>query len=142
MSARPKILFLCRGSARDGIGHVIRSRTAARAMREAAEVRLVAVGDDYAGNLLVDRGLEYDVLSQTADVLPLAKGFEPDAIVFDLMYFDKSEFLDLASSAMTVSLSPIFNCLSNVDLLFHRTSVPDESWSAGGDKPSIRTPSK
>jgi spore coat polysaccharide biosynthesis predicted glycosyltransferase SpsG len=40
---------------------------------------------------------------------------------------------------MTVSLSPIFNRLLEVDVVFHRTAIRGENWPAVGTKPLVRS---
>jgi len=100
-------------------------------------VRLVVIGDDYAGNLLSERDLDFAVVDRHADVVSLTKAFKPDIVVFDLMYLDKEVFESIAFVAMTVSLSPIFSCLERTDVLFHRTAVSDPSWPTHGSKPMV-----
>ena len=137
--ARPrlKVLFICRGSARDGIGHVIRTRTVARALGEVASVKVVVLGDDYVANLMMDSGLDYLLVQQENEVGRIFGEYRPDVSVFDLMNFDEGDFRMIGQASTTVSLSPIFNCLSGVELLFHRTSIPGEDWPTHGRSPRI-----
>ena len=134
-----KILFICRGSAYDGIGHVIRSRTVARAMREVALVKLVVIGEAYVDNLLADRGLDHTTVTHDDQAMHIYREFMPDVVIFDLLYLDETVFQAISQSTITVGLSPIFNCLSRLDLLFHRTAIPDENWPINGTKPLIRS---
>ena len=136
---RLKVLFICRGSAHDGLGHVIRSRIVADAMCEVALVKLVVIGDAYVSNLLADRGLEYTIVENSDQAVCLCREFMPDVVIFDLTYMDETEFDTIRQSSMTVSLSSIFNCFSGVDVVFHRTSILGEDWPIGGTKPLIRS---
>lgn len=134
-----KVLFICRGSAHDGIGHVIRSRTVACAMSKSALVKLVAIGDVYVNNLLNGKDLDYTVTTHDEQAIRIFHEFMPDVVIFDLMYLDEANFQSISQSTVTVSLSPIFNCLLEVDLVFHRTAILGENWSVNGTKPLIRS---
>lgn len=136
--SRLKVLFICRGSAHDGIGHVIRSRTVACALGQVALVKMVVIGDAYVDNLLADRDLDYTIVTQDDQAMRLFYEFMPDVIVLDLMYLNESDFQVIQQSRMTVSLSPIFNCLLRVDVVFHRTSILGENWPVGGTRPLVR----
>ena len=134
-----RVLFICRGSTRDGIGHVIRSRTVASAMRAAAKVKMLVVGDAYVDNLLAGRDLDYVIVGHEDEVLRGFMDFRPQVSVFDLMHFDQPSFDTIRRSGITVSLSPIFNCLGDVDLVFHRTSILGEDWPSTSPRPLIRS---
>lgn len=132
-----RVLFICRGSVQDGVGHVIRTRTVAHAMKQAAIVRVVAIGDQNANNLLQRHGLDYVVVKDDAEAMAVYDAYGPDLVVFDLMRFDETAFNLIQSRHTTASLSPIFNCIDRVDVLFHRSKVMDESWRFDGATPHI-----
>jgi spore coat polysaccharide biosynthesis predicted glycosyltransferase SpsG len=132
-----RVLFICRGSVHDGIGHVIRTRTIARAMKQFAIVRVIAIGDQNADNLLARQGLDYVVVKDDAEALEAYHRFSADVVVFDLMYFDEATFDLIQSRHTTASLSPIFNCIHGVDVLFHRSKVLDSTWHFNGERPRI-----
>jgi len=134
----PRVLFVCKGSMHDGMGHVIRSRTVALQMKSRAHVELVVIGPDYVGGLLEDKGLEYRVVSRQGEALAACRRFKPHLVVFDLTHLDKRMFGALAKDAATVSLSPIFNYLNAVDVVFHRTSIEDPKWSHLRRPPTVR----
>ena len=116
-----RVLFLCRGSLRDGLGHVIRSRTLALEMARRAAVQMIVIGDKYVDALLVGYGLNYQLFFEDTMLLSTLEEFKPHVVVFDMVYFPKPELQAIKKQAMTVSLSPIFNCLDQTDLFFHRT---------------------
>ena len=120
-AARPRILFICRGSAEDGLGHVMRSRTIAAEMPSDAAVRLVVIGDAYVEGLLAGRGVRYEIVPDEAAAMATFKATHPDAVVFDLMHFGAAKFDRIAQSCPTVSVSPVFDRLKDVDHFFHRT---------------------
>jgi spore coat polysaccharide biosynthesis predicted glycosyltransferase SpsG len=133
-----KVLFISRGSARDGLGHVIRSRTLAKAMSQVASVRMVVIGDRYVENLLTGRNLDYEIVADSAEALERFRAFPPHVVIFDLMQFDENHFAVISDVARTASLSPIFNCLAQVDLIFHRTAIEGAAWSFNGSKSTVR----
>jgi spore coat polysaccharide biosynthesis predicted glycosyltransferase SpsG len=136
--ARRRVLFVCRATVEDGMGHVTRTRAVAQSMRKLAQVEVVAVGGAPARNLLADSGLEHTVARGAEDASRVSRRFEPDVVVFDLLGLDAGEFAAGAGDARTASLSPIFDHLADVDVVFHRTAVPDPSWPARGWHPELR----
>ena len=117
----------------------MRSRTVAQVMRETALVKLVVIGDAYVKNLLADRDLDYTIVTRDDQAMRLFREFMPDVVVFDLMYLDETDFQLIRRSTMTVSLSPIFNCLSGVDVVFHRTAILGENWSVDSTRPLVKS---
>jgi spore coat polysaccharide biosynthesis predicted glycosyltransferase SpsG len=133
-----KALFICRGSVRDGLGHVIRSRRVATALKNLAIIKMVVIGDDSVENLLINQDLDYAITPYEQRALNHFRHFAPDVVVFDLMKFEESHFEAIRSACQTVSLSPIFNCLACVDLMFHRTRIRGKDWPADSSGPVIR----
>ncbi len=134
----PKVLCLCRGSVRDGLGHVTRTRTVARAFSHRADVRIVVVGDGCADALLAGRGLDYALVETEDDATAQCAAFAPDIVVFDLLTIAAARCREIARRATTVSLSPIFDAMSEVALLFHRTARHDPRWSFASGGPEVR----
>lgn len=132
-----KCLFVCRGSAKDGVGHVVRVRTIARPMREAAETRIAVIGDDYVRNLFHETERDYAVYPDEESMLRKESGFA-DTVVYDLMRASEPTFQALGKNAYTVSLSPVFNLLSRVDAVFHRTTYTGADFPATGERPLVR----
>lgn len=137
-SKKTKALFICRGSLKDGLGHVIRSRRVAGAMKERFNTKMVVIGDESVENLLVNQDLNYTITPHDQHALNHFRHFAPDVVVFDMMHFDESYFETIKKTCRTVSLSPIFNCLARVDLMFHRTKVKGKNWPPDSDGSVIR----
>lgn len=137
-SLKTKALFICRGSIKDGLGHVIRSRRVAGAMKEFCTTKMIVIGDDSAENLLVNQNLDYTITPHNQHALNYFMHFAPDVVVFDTMHFEEEHFEIIKRNCRTVSLSPIFNCLERVDLMFHRTKVRGKDWPSGSNGPVIR----
>lgn len=135
----PRILFVCRGSVQDGIGHVTRTRAVAKAMQELAVVSVVAIGGHFVNNLLDGLDMDFSVVPSTPDVVSIATEFRPDVVVFDLLHIDEPTFGALTREVVSVSLSPVFTHIEDVDVLFHRTRVTDPAWSRLGHPPQIRS---
>ncbi len=135
----PTVLFIAKGSVAEGMGHVIRTRTVARAMQQRTATHLAIIGDAYAANLLVNRGIPFTQMADCAEVLSLYRSLQPDVVVFDMLVFEPAAFREINSGCFTASLSPVFNCLPDTDVVFHRTSVLGDDWTAGeGRGPAIR----
>lgn len=133
-----KILFVCRGSVRDGLGHVIRSRTVAFELAQSTSVRILVIGDCYADTLLRGHGINYQVVGSEDEALLLFRKFLPNIVIFDLMEISKEFFCEVKRKCMTVSLSPIFNMLKYVDVIFHRTKYFDQGWKLTDSSPLLR----
>jgi spore coat polysaccharide biosynthesis predicted glycosyltransferase SpsG len=133
-----RILFVCRGSALDGLGHVIRSRTLATAMSRFNTVKMAIVGSSYVETLLTNKEIDYRILNSDSEVIDAFPGFDPQVVVLDLLSINFSCFMNLKRRSVTVSLSPICNCLQHVDMIFHRTTVLDTDWQFWEAGPVIR----
>lgn len=133
-----KALFICRGSVNDGLGHVMRSRRVASVLNETLTTKMVVIGDESAENLLINQDFEYTITPHDDHVKNHYRHFEPDVVVFDLVHIDESCFEVMRQPCRTVSLSPIFNCLNRVDMVFHRTAVRGIDWADREGGPLIR----
>ena len=116
-----RLLLACRASAADGLGHLIRTRALAERLPASVQAELVVVGDELAAPLLSGLSLPSWVVPHERSLIEHADRFKPDAVVFDTIPLDDAVFGDLAGRAITVSLSPVFDHLDAVDLVFNRT---------------------
>lgn len=99
----------------------MRSRTIAAEIRGDAVVKLVVIGDRYVEGLLAGRGVRYEIVPDEAAAMALFETTRPEAVVFDLVHFGAAKFDRIARSCTTVSVSPVFDRLEDVDHFFHRT---------------------
>jgi spore coat polysaccharide biosynthesis predicted glycosyltransferase SpsG len=136
--SQPRVLFICRGSVHDGFGHVIRSRRVATELKDFATTKMVVIGDESAENLLINQDIDYTITPYDQHAMNHFRHFAPDVVVFDLMKFEESHFEAIRQACRTVSLSPIFNCLARVNLMFHRTRIRGKDWPADPSGPVIR----
>src|SRR5712691_971439 len=117
-----RFLFVCRGSASDGLGHVVRTRAVIEALPRGAVAELVVIGDTLAAGLLQGLPIEWTLVEDERLVAPRARALAPDIVVLDLLSLEAAVFDELGAGTVTVSLSPIFSFLDKVDLAFSRTS--------------------
>ena len=132
-----RVLFVARGSVKDGLGHVMRSRTVAMEMGKQVSARFIVLGDEFVDALLVGRGLRHEIVRDEEEVLSRAAEFAPHVVVLDMLRFDRDRLLRLKERSMVASLSPVFDQLGLVDVLYHRSSVRDPRWNFGPDGPHV-----
>jgi spore coat polysaccharide biosynthesis predicted glycosyltransferase SpsG len=116
-----KLQIVCRGSRREGLGHLLRARTFAGAASRRHEVEVLALVEPDLQSLLGDAGCPVRLLDDERDVPALVSTFDPDAVVFDLLSLD-GRVLDAVrrQGPVTASLSPVFDQMARVDALFTR----------------------
>lgn len=120
------VLMICRGSARDGLGHVMRTRTVAQELARTGGVSVVVIGDRVVDALMAPSGLDWQLVDDDRAALDafeahVRSSAPPSAVVFDTMRFDEAAFDAIKSVCPVASLSPIFDRLGQCDALFHRT---------------------
>lgn len=117
-----KILIFCKASTKIGMGHLIRSRTLATAVfEEHPDVQLdfVMVGDFLAKNLLKNTVFPARYFAKEESV-ELASAY--DVAFFDTIHL-ADELLDRIQqrTVLSISISPIFDHMAKMDILFNRT---------------------
>lgn len=128
-----KILFLTRGSVHDGLGHVTRSRAVAAEFAGRAQVKFIAIGDGCAATLLEGRGFEFVANATEQSARKIAADFAPEIVFLDLLRLNREFTRHLVKSASVIGLSPIFDCMDELPLVFHRTEHRDPRWPGGVD---------
>jgi spore coat polysaccharide biosynthesis predicted glycosyltransferase SpsG len=132
-----RISFYCRGSVHEGLGHLTRTRNVARMLTSKAEVRIAAVGDGVAQNILADCGCEYQVFRDDQEATCWALARHADAMVFDALTLSADSFREARRLPLLVSLSPIFEHLTKVDVVYHRTLMRDPRWVSYNRMPEL-----
>lgn len=138
-STGSRALFVCRGSVKDGLGHVTRSRSVAMALGENCTVKMVVIGDDSAENLLSSYNIDFTITPHEEHACRYFEHFNPDVVVFDLIEIGEDFVRRVCESTKTVSLSPIFSAMHLVDVVFHRTRVHGKGWTVDGNGPIVRS---
>lgn len=128
-----KILFICRASVNDGLGHVMRCSTVISAFPKSCNVSLLVIGDEVAANVLNGAPFEYKIINDDQQIISFAKKVNPHLVVFDLINIDPNIFRAMQFYGPVVSISPIFNLQNMVDISYSRTryeSIPELNNSA------------
>jgi spore coat polysaccharide biosynthesis predicted glycosyltransferase SpsG len=127
-----RLLFCCRGSAADGLGHVIRTRAVVDRLPGDVEAELLVLGGDrHPVALLGGLAVPWSLAADDEALAERAAAFDPGIVVLDTERLDRDVFETVADGRVTASLSPIFDQLADVDVAFSRTrysadgSVPD-----------------
>ena len=119
-----RLSFVCRGSLQDGLGHVTRTVSVARAARDrGAATQLVLVGDGAAEDLA--GALDEPVAGRVhddADVVDLVGAWSPAVVAFDATHLDDRAFAAVAEGRATASLSPVFDHQHEVDRSYSRVT--------------------
>lgn len=121
-----KVLFLCKASVEIGLGHLIRTRTIAEEfhnnLKYSGAIKMIAIGPQ---RLLKPLLSDIDFFTQV-----ISSENELDSVVneeYNFIFFDMLEIKDeilkklKQKARKTVTISPIFNNIKNVDMFFHRT---------------------
>jgi|GEM_PF-857835 len=117
-----RALFICRGSTREGLGHVTRSLSVIKQiLRDIPHVRMIILGDEFAAELVKNVGIGIEVCKEDFEVNALIEAFKPNITFFDLNKLDYSVFQTAARISFTAALSPLFEYMNEVDVAFNRT---------------------
>lgn len=123
-----RIAFVVRASVVDGLGHLIRSLSVLQEIRDLAHVRLFLLGDLSGRHLVKESDVSWDDCRSDEECASLVLKYQPQIVVFDTLNFEKHAFDQLARSALTVSLSPVFSQMEDVAHIFHRTLREPPWW--------------
>jgi len=121
-----RFLVVCRGSDREGLGHLYRARSFAREAALRHDVRLVAIADRRYASLFdgMEGGCEF--VSDDAGVPPAVAAFHPHVVVLDVLDLARPVYDALRGGGrLVVSISPIFAWMSDVDVLVTRGKAPE-----------------
>lgn len=117
-----KLQIVCRGSTKEGLGHLLRTRTFAREAATAHDVEVVAIVEPELESVLAGLDVPVRPVRCDAEALVCLHAFGPDALVFDTTHFDPTLFEEAASSGFLLgSISPVFGQLDRMDIVFTRT---------------------
>jgi len=128
------ILFVCKASTHIGFGHLIRSKTLASKLSRRGDVRvtLAAFGDEAARRLLRGAPFEWHCYFEEDDLV-LNRRY--DLCFFDMTQLKRETFYRVAEKTrLCAGLSPVFNLMSELDLLFHRTRYFEPAPERGAPK--------
>lgn len=127
-----RLVIGCRGSTREGLGHLYRAYSFAKIARRNHDVKLVVLAEAAFAPIFED--VEASVSFATSDAaLAEAMTAAPfDAAVLDMIDLDEAAFRRIRRvSPVLASISPVFRLAEELDLLFTRGTA------AGFDRPKV-----
>jgi len=116
-----KLQIVCRGSTQEGLGHLFRTRTFARAVQHLHETEVVAIVQEGLESILVGMDCPVRFVRDDKYILSYLQEYQADVLIFDLTRIDTAVFQEIKSIPhLTASLSPVFDHMSSIDVLFTR----------------------
>jgi spore coat polysaccharide biosynthesis predicted glycosyltransferase SpsG len=115
--------IVCRGSTAQGLGHLFRTRTFARALHDRGRaVEVVAIIEPGLEGILADLPCAVRGVRDDGEVAGLLAARGPDVCVLDTTRLDPAVLRRVRESAgLVASLSPVFAQAAEIDLLFSRS---------------------
>ena len=126
---RLKVMLVCRASPKDGMGHLFRCHSLIEAIPDGIDAYLAING--LANHFFTSPKLAApeSVIKRDKDFIAIANELKPDILIFDLNNLNEEIFATLAKDRFTVCLSPLFQHISSVHQVFHRTCYLPEGIS-------------
>lgn len=121
-----KILFICKASIQDGIGHLHRTKHVAEKAKQHADVKIFIIGDDMLSSIFNISTIEFEFYTGEVDVIKDTERYGPDIIFLDMLTLTYDVFRFFRRFKLLVGLSPVFNRINNMDLFFNRSSYLPE----------------
>ncbi|MCB1091262.1 MAG: hypothetical protein KDL87_07010, partial [Verrucomicrobiae bacterium] len=135
----PRIAIAARGSAQDGLGHFMRARALAEAFEAMGySPRVFLLGGESGPALFRHTQLDHRLCADDAELARAMVESGATIGVFDMLRLKPKALSDIKGAGMiTVSLSPVFDRLGEMDLLFHRTQYEDPAWNGQSPFPEV-----
>ena len=118
-----KLQILCRGSIKEGLGHLLRTRTFARHAQSTHEVEVVAIVEPGLEPVLSGLDCPLHCVRDDNAAVTHVNRFEPDVFVFDVTWCEPV-LIEAATrrSVLVTSISPVFAEAAKLDVLFSRSA--------------------
>lgn len=128
---RPRVAVIVRVSAKDGMGHFYRVLGLVPALEDLFVVQVFIVGDGdivqgTSGDLAA---LNWIFCNSDRACASKVSDWRADMVVFDTLRFDEISYTSIRQKSRTVSISPVFEHLSDTDVIIHRTSEAPPNWN-------------
>ncbi|MFC1945684.1 hypothetical protein ACFLW1_00625 [Chloroflexota bacterium] len=133
MSSRPlRVMLACKALMEDGMGHLTRCRSLLEQVPPHVEPYLVIQGPrtelPEGDGTVTEQHIEADEELRTA-----VAQWRPDIIIFDQNRLAQNVFSPLRETTFTVCLSPLFQHISRVHQIYHRTACLPPGISPEGE---------
>jgi Spore coat polysaccharide biosynthesis protein, predicted glycosyltransferase len=124
---KANIAIFCTGGTNLGFGHFFRSKVFAKAALKKFNVRIFAVAEDQDRQVFKDVRDISKVCQTESVALKEIIEFAPNILVFDTVYCSDDFIAEIKRHCEhLVSISPVFNQMHNIDILFTRNEdTPD-----------------
>jgi spore coat polysaccharide biosynthesis predicted glycosyltransferase SpsG len=117
-----KLQIVCRGSVQEGLGHLLRTRTFARHAQASHDVEVVAIVEPELENVLTSLECPVRYVRSDGEALACLQRFAPDVLAFDTTRFEAKWMNEAAAAGfLLASISPVFEHLERMDVVFTRT---------------------
>lgn len=116
------------------MGHLLRTSHVAAVAAQYVPVKVAMLGMEFLGTKLRRRLEDSIFVPEEKTLITLAKDWGAECIFFDLLSMGESTFSALRKNRFAVSLSPVFNLLHKVDVIYHRSSVYPDGWHEFPDR--------
>ncbi len=117
-----KLQVVCRGSVQEGLGHLLRTRTFARHAAAGHDVEVVAIVEPELENVLAGLSCPVRFVRTDTAAVERLRAFGPDALIFDTTRFEATLMDEAAAAGFLLgSISPVFEHLARMDVVFTRT---------------------
>lgn len=132
-----RVAFVVRASVGDGLGHLIRSLCVLREIHELSCAQLFLLGDLSGRHLVKESGTSWVDCHSDEECANQVLKYQPKIVVFDTLNFERRAFDQIARIALTVSLSPVFSQMDDVEHIYHRTLHEPPWWRTGKKFPKV-----
>ena len=119
-----KILIIWKGSKEQGLGHLFRTKAFANLASFDNDVEVIAIIQEELKCIFQEINCCVHFVKKDKQALSYINKFSPDILAFDLLSIDNRVFLYCKENIKTIiSISPIFEHMNSIDMLFTRSSV-------------------
>ncbi|MDT3699103.1 MAG: hypothetical protein RO469_06705 [Thermincola sp.] len=117
-----KIQIICQGSVNSGLGHLFRANTFAKEASKRHRIELIAMIDKGLENVFSYAEYPVFFVGSEQEIVQRVSIFKPDILCFDLLRLQDTTLKAIFNiPQIKVSLSPVFNQMESMDLMYTRS---------------------
>ncbi|MEW5976521.1 MAG: hypothetical protein AB1898_12035 [Acidobacteriota bacterium] len=118
-----RLQIVCRGSTKEGLGHLFRARTFAKTAQYFHDVEIVAILEPELELLFGELNCSVRFARNDRAALAYLQDFDAEVLLFDLTRLDREIFEEaIGTPRLTASLSPVFEHMARLNIVFTRTA--------------------